>query len=107
MSDALTRLPPQTLIDLDDPTMTQPERARRLWASAKVRTETVRSLASSTILLARLWASAWRVGRGRDLDAAKLRAFTEAEVQRLYRTKSFAPALTLAQMASSGRFVVP
>jgi hypothetical protein len=107
MSDAHSRLSPDTLITLDDPTLTQPERGRRFWAIAKVRTETVRSLADSTILLARLWASAWRVGRGRDLPAAKLKAFTEPEIQKLYRTKSFAPALTLTQMVNSGRFVVP
>lgn len=107
MSDAMDRLPPQTLIDLDDATLTQPERARRFWASSKVRTETVRSLADSTILLARLWASAWRVGKGKNIAASQLKAFTEAEVQKLYRTKTFAPALTLTQMADNGRFVVP
>ena len=107
MSGALTRLSPETLIGLDDPTLTQPERARRFWAIPKVRTETARSLADSTILLARLWASAWRVGRGRDLPAAKLKAFTESEMQKLYRTKAFAPALTLTQMVNSGRFEVP
>jgi hypothetical protein len=107
MSDALARLPPETLIGLDDPTLTQPERARRFWASAKVRSETIRSLAASTVLLARLWASAWRVGKGKNLPAAKLNVFSEPELQALYKTKGFAPALTLTQMVNSGRFMVP
>jgi len=107
MSGAHSRLSPDTLIGIDDPTLTQPERARRFWAQTKVRTETIRSLADSTILLARLWASAWRVGKGKDLPASKLKVFTEQELQTLYRTKSFAPALTLTQMVNSGRFVVP
>jgi hypothetical protein len=107
MSDAQRRLPPQTIIAADDPSLTPAERARRLWAHPKVRTETVRSLAASTVLLARLWANAWRVGKGRNLPVSKLKVFTEKELEKLYKTKSFAPALTLTQMANSGRFVVP
>jgi hypothetical protein len=107
MSDAQTRLSPETLIGIDDPSLTQPERARRLWAHPKVRSETIRSLADSSVLLARLWASAWRVGKGKNVPAAKLRVFTEAELQTHYKKKNFAPALTLTQMVNSGRFVVP
>jgi hypothetical protein len=107
MSDAQDRLPPETILDADDPTLGPTDRARRLWANSKVRNETIRSLAESTILLARLWASAWRVGKGKNLAASKLKVFTEPEIQAVYKKKTFAPALTLTQMANSGRFVVP
>lgn len=107
MSGAQARLLPESIIDADDPSLGPTERARRLWANVKIRTETIRSLAESTVLLARLWASAWRVGKGNNITPAKLRVFTESEIQAVYKKKTFAPALTLDQMVNSGRFVVP
>lgn len=107
MSDAQSRLPPDTIIDADDPSLGPTDRARRLWANQAIRRETIRSLADSTILLARLWASAWRVGQGKTIAQSKLRVFTEPEMQSVYRSARFAPALTLDQMVKSGRFVVP
>ena len=107
MSDAQERLSPETILGIDDPSLGPTDRARRLWAHPKVRTETIRSLADSTVLLARLWASAWRVGKGRNIAVSKLRVFAEGEVQDVYKKKTFAPAFTLDQMAQSGRFMVP
>jgi hypothetical protein len=107
MSDAHDRLPPETIVDADDPSLGDRRRAERLWARPKIRAETVASLAASTVLLARLWASAWRLGNGKAIAASKLRAFPEAEIEALYRSATFAPALTLDEMARSGDFVVP
>lgn len=107
MSDAHRRLPPETIIDADDPSLTERQRAERLWANPQVQSETIASLAASTVLLARLWASAWRVGGGNGIAASRLRAFSEAEIGALSRSASFAPALTLDEMAASGDFVVP
>jgi hypothetical protein len=107
MSDAHRRLSPETIIDADDPSLTETDRARRLWANAGVRKETIRSLADSTVTLARLWASAWRQGNGKAVPKSKLKAFTEPELERLYRSKTFAPALTLDQMVTSGKFEAP
>ena len=107
MSGAQARLPPATIIDADDPSLGPTDRAKRLWANAAIRRETIRSLADSTVLLARLWASAWRVGHGSTIAPSKLRAFTEAELASLCRQQKFAPALTLDQMVDSGRFLVP
>jgi hypothetical protein len=107
MSDAHDRLSPETIIDADDPSLDPTPRAKRLWANLAVRHETIRLLASSTVLLARLWASAWRVGHGKTLPKAKLRTFEEQELIDLYKSKKFAAPLTLEQMVQSGRFIVP
>ena len=107
MSDAHERLSPDTIIDADDPSLSDTDRAKRLWANATVRKETVRSLAASVATLARLWASAWRQGNGKAVPKAKLKAFTEKEMGSLCRSKTFAPALTLDQMVKSGRFELP
>jgi len=107
MSDAHDRLSPDTIIDADDPSLAESDRATRLWANAAVRKETIRSLAASTATLARLWASAWKQGNGKAVPKPKLRAFTEKELETLYRSKTFAPALTLDQMAASGKFEAP
>jgi hypothetical protein len=105
MSDAHTRLPPATIIDADDPSLSDNDRAKRLWANAKVKSETIRSLAASTVTLARLWASAWKQGNGKAVPASTLKVFTEKEFTSLVKTKTFAPALTLDEMAKSGDFV--
>jgi hypothetical protein len=107
MSDAHDRLSPETIIDADDPSLTETARAQALWNNGKVRKETVRSLAVSTKTLARLWASAWRVGNGKAIAQSKLKTFTEAEIETVYRGAKFAPAMTLSDMAKSGRFKVP
>ena len=83
MSDAHARLSPDTIIDADDPALSETDRAKRLWANKKVRKETVRSLAASVATLARLWASAWKQGNGKAVPKAKLKTFTEKEIGKL------------------------
>ncbi len=107
MSDAHDRLEPETIIDADDPTLSDSARARQLWATAKVRDATVRSLADSVRVLARLWAGAWKAGKGNGIAAARLKAFKESEIQTTYKKTSFAPAMTLDEMVQSGKFELP
>lgn len=107
MSDAQARLSPETIIDADDPDLTERQRAQRLWANLDIRTETERSLAASALLLARLWASAWRLGKGSKIPTAKLVRLTEPELTNLVKQDDFATAMTLDEMVDSGRFVVP
>jgi hypothetical protein len=98
------RLPPETIIDADVPAEGPKTRARRLWEIDEIREATIQSLAESSVLLARLWASAWAVGGGDSLHAADIRTFTEPELEDLYRQQDFARALSLQQMAESGTF---
>jgi len=107
MSDAQARLSPDAIIDADDPSLTERERAEALWADADIRRETIRSLAESSLLLARLWASAWRLGKGSKIATAKLVRLEESELTNLVKLATFAPAMTLQEMVDSGRFVVP
>ncbi|HET7843940.1 MAG TPA: hypothetical protein VFL14_07305, partial [Xanthomonadales bacterium] len=107
MSDAQLRLPPEAIIDADDPSLTERGRAERLWANTDIRRETVRSLADSTLLLARLWASAWRLGKGSQIPKAKLVRIAEADLTSLVKDPKFAPGMTFDEMVASGRFVVP
>ncbi len=107
MSDAHDRLSPETIIDDDDPSLSDSARAKRLWAATKVRTATVQSLADSVMTLARLWASAWKAGNGKAVAQAKLKAFKESEIQATYKKTTFAPAMTLDDMVKSGRFQLP
>jgi hypothetical protein len=53
------RLSPKTLINADDPTLSDGARAERLWKTTKVRNATIKCLADSVRLLANLWQSAW------------------------------------------------
>ncbi|HEY3254799.1 MAG TPA: hypothetical protein VGJ91_12655, partial [Polyangiaceae bacterium] len=103
MHDAQARLSPREIIDADDPTLSDKERARALWQNKKIRMATIKSLADSTKLLADLWTSAWAVG-GRKIASSKLLRFGEKTLETLYRDASFAPSLSLAAMAKSGKF---
>jgi len=107
MSDAHDRLDPETILDADDPSLSDARRAARLWADAKIRAATVESLAQSVRTLARLWASAWKAGNGKAIAASKLKAFTESVIQTTYKKTTFAPAMTLDDMVQSGKFEVP
>lgn len=105
MDDAQQRLPPRTIIDADDASLTPKPRAARLWNNKKVRRETIISLANSVRLLATLWRSAWEVGKGDKVAKSKLVRFREEDLERICRTeKKFAPSLSLKQLADSGDY---
>lgn len=107
MRGAHDRLPPKVIIAADDPALTERARAERLWSNKQIRDETVRSLALSTVTLASLWASAWKVGNGNSIPKSRIRAFKEEEVSATYRSPNFVPAMTLKAMAAGRAFGLP
>jgi len=104
MHDSQARLSPEEIIRADDPDLAADARARALWANEKVRTSTIQSLSESTQLLADLWTAAWAMGGGAKIAKSKLRAFKEADLERVYRDGKFCPSLSLAAMVKSGDF---
>ena len=105
MYAAQQRLKPRTIINADNPALTDNQRAARLWGKKNVRDATVQSLADSVRLLADLWASAWAKGNGDVNAAGQLAAFSEPEFDNICRKEAgFAPSLSLKAMAESGRF---
>ncbi|HSM85658.1 MAG TPA: hypothetical protein VLT16_05880 [Candidatus Limnocylindrales bacterium] len=105
MHDAQERLSPQDIIDADDPESGPSARARALWNNQKVRNATIQSLADSVQVLASLWTSAWKAGKGSKIDKSKLVEFQEDELDRIYRRdRKFVPSLSLDEMAQSGKF---
>src|SRR5262249_50133880 len=99
------RLSPRDIIKADDPKSTDDDRAQALWNDAAIRKATIKSLADSTKLQADLWTSAWIAGSGSKLKASAIHAYDEGDFDDLYRKdKSFVPSLSLAAMASSGKF---
>jgi hypothetical protein len=104
MHDAQTRLAPKTIIDADDPSLTEKQRAQALWDDAAIRKATIRSLADSVRVLAALWASAWQAGGGSNVAKAKIRTYEEKELKPIYRNPNFVPSLSLDDMAESGDF---
>lgn len=109
MKAAQTRLSPEEIIDADDSTLSPKKRADALWNNVKIRNATITSLADSVRLLAALWTSAWKVGKGDgDIDDSELKRFTENELMNVYRgEKDFAPSMSLQEMVDSGKFEPP
>lgn len=105
MYEAQARLSPDAIINADDPSLTAPDRAARLWNNQKVRRETIKSLANSVRLLAELWMSAWAAGKGDTIAKSKLVRFGEDELSKIYRKEAgFIPSLSLERMAQSKKF---
>jgi len=98
------RLPATEIIDADQPEVGPKARARRLWETKKIREGTIASLAESSFLLARMWASAWVIGGGDEMPQAQIRVFTEDELEDFYRRKDTLAAMSLSEMVNSGRF---
>jgi len=105
MNDAQSRLSPEKIIDADDPTLGPAARAAALWKNPTIRDATVKSLADSVRVLAHLWRSAWRIGKGDRIAKSKLVQFEESELIDIYRTdKKFVPSLSLEEMVDSDDF---
>lgn len=104
MNDAQTRLSPETIIDADDPSLSEKARAKALWDDATIRKATIRSLADSVRVLAAIWTSAWQEGGGAKVAKAKIRTYEEGELKPIYKNPKFAPSLSLDDMAESGDF---
>lgn len=105
MHDAQTRLPPKTIIDADDPSLSEKARAEALWNDDDIRKATIRSLADSVRVLAALWTSAWEAGQGASVADAKIRTYREEELEPVYRNDpKFVPSLSLDEMVQSDKF---
>jgi hypothetical protein len=104
MRASRARLTPEDILAADDPTQKPAARAKALWANPKIRSATIAALADSTYALARLWQSAWVVGKGASIAAAKLKAFDEPALMKIYKDLAFAPASPLADLAASGKY---
>jgi hypothetical protein len=105
MQRSQDRLTPTEIIDADDPSLSARARAEALWGKAKIKQATIESLADSVWVLAGLWAAAWKVGGGKNLDPNKLVELDQNKLNDLVRKdRRFVPSLSLAQMAASGDF---
>jgi hypothetical protein len=108
MHESQQRLAPQAIVGADDASLTQRERAERLWENQAVRDATTQSLAASVRLLAALWTSAWAAGNGDSLPPAKIKPYTESALDQVCREhQTFVPSLSLAEMVASGLFETP
>jgi hypothetical protein len=61
-------------------------------------------LADSVRLLAALWSSAWKAGKGNQLPNSKIVALEESDLIDVYRNKKFVQSLSLDQMVQSQKF---
>ncbi len=105
MQRSQDRLAPTEIIDADDPSKSPRARAEALWKNTKIRKATTESLADSVQVLAGLWAAAWKVGGGKNIDSDKLVELDQDKLNDLVRKDSkFVPSLSLAQMVASGDF---
>lgn len=105
MQRSQDRLEPIKIIEADDPSLGPKARAEALWNNTKIRKATIESLADSVQVLAGLWAAAWKVGGGKNLDTDKLVKLDSNKLNDLVRKdRKFVPSLSLAQMAASGDF---
>ncbi|MFZ1946305.1 MAG: hypothetical protein WAW06_02045 [bacterium] len=101
MLEAYTILDPKTIVESDDPELTQKERAERLYKA--VGSKAAACVAAGCRTLAGLVESAWTEGRGgRLLTGAATTDFSEDEIQRLYRSSTFLPAKDLEGLIAAG-----
>lgn len=105
MAKARGILAPEDIIAADDPQAGPTARARRLWG--RMRDELPQQLALATVVLARLWHSAWTAGNGDALPDSALVTFSESQIDRRCREPEFLAALNLEEMAASGQFEPP
>jgi len=105
MHDSQTRLSPKKIFAADDSALGPKALANALWSNKKIREATIASLADSVRLLAALWSSAWRVGKGNKIANSEIVAFEETDLDAVYRKdKKFVPSLSLDEMVQSQLF---
>jgi hypothetical protein len=102
MNDVLTLVPPTDVVEQDDLNLNAPDRARAFFGSFGK--ATADCVAKSCVVLADLWESAWAEGLdGADAPPAnKLRAYSEADLQAVYRRPDFLPAYNLEDYIGKG-----
>jgi hypothetical protein len=101
MQEAFKLLPPQEIIKCDVPQLTARERAEVLFGGVGEKAATC--VAKACVALADLVESAWKEGGGdRLLDGSAAKTYSERELQSLYRSRGFLPALTFEQLIGMG-----
>jgi hypothetical protein len=105
MHDSQARLSPEMIIKADNPALGPKARAKALWQNKKIRDGTILSLAESVNLLAALWSSAWRSGKGEKISKSRIIELDESALDHVYRRdRKFVPSLGLEEMVKSGKF---
>lgn len=105
MQRSQDRLKPLDIINADDPSLGPKTRAKALWAIKKIREATIESLADSVVVLATLWAAAWKAGNGNAIKKTKLVTLDQDKLDDLVRhDHNFVKSLSLDDMAASGDF---
>lgn len=102
MREVLALVPPAKVIEKDDLSLNAPERARAFFKSFGP--ATAECVAKSCIVLADLWESAWTEGLGGKSTPSgnKVRAYSEPDLQVVYRRPDFLPAYNLDDYISKG-----
>jgi len=94
-------LSPEKIIEADDPTLTANERAVRFFDS--LADETAACIAQGTALLANLWLTAWKEGKGETkMKTADLGIRDTTTLEGMYRKSANLKSLTLGGMIAAG-----
>ena len=103
MRTCQTVLPARTIVEFYITKSTAPT---KLWA--EFQDETTEVMAHGALLLASLWESAWRLGGGKSVPAAKIVEIKKSLLETKYRSKSFAHSFTLPELAKkTSMFKIP
>jgi len=94
-------LSPEQIIDADDPTLTVKERAVNFFD--KLADETAACVAQGTSLLANLWLTAWKEGKGdAKMKSADLVLRDSDTLETMYRKSTNLKSLSLSGMIAAG-----
>jgi hypothetical protein len=107
MHEAQRRLSPREIINADDADLGPKARAQRLWANQNIKRETPTLLALGSVLLAKLWHSAWVAGDGEGIQQGEIVTFEEQQLRDLYYDHGVLVALSLEEMVADGTFEPP
>jgi hypothetical protein len=101
MSEIYSLLPPEKIISIDNPKLTQRERAEIQFKA--VGDKAAECVAKGCLVLSELVESAWKAGNGdRIFRKTNAHTYSEAELQNLYRSPGFLPARTFDELIRKG-----
>jgi hypothetical protein len=94
-------LPPEKIMEADDPTLKDNERADLFFNAFA--DKTAACVAEGTSLLANLWVSAWREGNGETkMNDASVKLRNSDKLETMYRNSTVLKSLSLSGMVSAG-----
>lgn len=101
MSESYDQLDPERIIDADDPRQSDAERATLLFNA--VGKDAMECVTMGCLALAELVESAWKEGRGDSvLGNSDVETYAEEDLEELYRSSDFLPALTIEDFVKLG-----